>query len=106
MLLDLGNTLVNLWMAWRKDKEFQEWVKLVLSTAYSAFLGLFGSWGTALIAGSKPWIAFGYGLCGATVSVLTVLLRSPQARGLLISAPQSVVKQYQDETQVVMTSKK
>lgn len=102
MLLDLGNTLVNLWSAWHKDREFQAWVKLVLSTIYSGFLGMFGSWGAALISGKAAWVAFGYGLCGSTVGVLTVLLRSPQSRGLIISSPTEVVKQYQDASQVVM----
>ena len=102
MIFDLGNLLVNLWKTWKEDREFQAWVKLVLSTIYSGFLGLTGAWGTALVSGSRSWVAFGYGLLGCGSSVLMVLLKSKQAHGLLISAPQTVVKQYQANSETVM----
>lgn len=105
MLFDLGNVLVNLYEDWKKDRELQAWIKLGLSSFYSAYLGLTGAWGAALVAHQSPWVAFGMGLMGSAVSTLTVLLNSPQARSLILSSPQSIVTQYQAQDEVVMRGK-
>lgn len=105
MLFDLGNVLVNLYEAWKQDRELQAWIKLGLSSFYSAYLGLTGAWGAALVVHQSPWAAFGMGLMGSAVSTLTVLLNSPQARSLILSSPQSIVTQYQAQDEVVMRGK-
>lgn len=95
MLLDLGNVLVNLYKFWKQDAETQAWVKLLLSTGFSAFIALTGATGSALVAKQPAPIAVGMGLIACAVSVLSVLLRAPQGRSLMLSVPQGVVKQYQ-----------
>lgn len=106
MIFDLGNLLVNLWKTWREDREWQAWLKLILSTIYSGVLGLMGAWGAALIAHAMPWVAFGSGLLGCAASILSCLLSSPQARSLVLSVPQGVVKQYQAEGETVIKGPK
>lgn len=107
MLLDLGDILVNLYKVWKQDRELQAWIKLGLSTFYSGFLGFTGAWGSALVAHVNPWVAFGAGLLGCSTSVLSCLLVSPQARSLILSVPQDVVKQYQaPEGQTIITGPK
>lgn len=97
-LIDLPGAAVKLYQTIRQDHEIQDWLRLLLSCIFSGFLGLTGAWGTMLIGGKTAWVAFGYGLCGCAVSVLTVLLRMKQGRQLMISTPQEVVKEYQAST--------
>lgn len=94
--LDLGDVLVNLWKAWKQDRELQAWIRLLLSTAYSGFIALAGVWGGALAAGKPMVPSFGLGLLASSVAVLGVLLRDPRARSLLLSVPAPVIKEFQE----------
>lgn len=102
MIFDLGNLLVNLWKAWKEDRELQDWIRLFLSCGFSGFLGLTGTWGALLMAHEPAWYAFGGGLCACAVSVLTVLLRMKQGRALMVAAPTSVVQTYQKTNETVI----
>lgn len=94
--LDFGAVLVNLWKFWKQDQELQAWIKLGLSTFYSGFIAFTGVCGAGLSAGGRWSVSIGSGLLACSVAVLAVLLRSPQARSLMLSVPQSVIEKYQD----------
>lgn len=102
LILDLPGALVKLYQTIRMDRELQDWVRLILSCVFSGFLGLTGTWGALLMAHEPSWYAFGGGLCMCSVGVLTVLLRMPQGRSLMIAAPTETVKQYQSDNQTVI----
>ena len=100
--LDLPGAAVSLYKVIREDRELQGWLRLIFSTGFSGYLGLCGGWGGALALHVAPWPAFGAGLLGSAVSVLSVLTRSQQARSLLISVPQPVIQKYQAEGETVI----
>ena len=102
MIFDLGNMLVNLWAAWRKDKEFQDWIRLLLSCHFSGFIAFTGAWGGALMVGKAPWFAFGSGLVACAVAIFTVLLRMKQGRSLMIVVPTQVEQSYESAGQTVV----
>jgi hypothetical protein len=91
--------------------EIQNWIRLLLSVFFSAFIGFFGPCGFLLIAG-KPWaIAIGWGMVWMTVCVFSLLLRDPRGRTLMLVVPQSITKAYQQGidgtgTTVIEPSKK
>lgn len=101
MIFDVGNVLVNVWKVWKEDREFQAWVKMVMSTVYSGFIAFTGTTGIALVAKTSPWVAVGSGLIACAVSVFSVMLRYPQAKSLMISVPGEVEKQYEVANQSV-----
>jgi len=76
--------------------EVQNWIRLLLSVFFSAFISFLGPCGFLLVAG-KPWsVAVGYGMIFTSVCVFSLLLRSPQGRTLMLVVPQSVTKAYQE----------
>ncbi len=95
--IDIANALVNLWGAWRKDREFQAWLRLVLSTVYSGIIAMLVATGGALTSGTRTSVAIGIGLTAAGLAIFGVLLKQPEGRTLLLSLPTSVVQQYQDQ---------
>lgn len=108
MIFDLGNLLVNLWKVWREDREFQAWVRLVLSTIYSGVVAFLGVDGAALVAGVFWLKALGMGLVATAVAISGILLRSPQGKSLMLSLPPSVVaevQQAQEAGQVTIEGK-
>jgi hypothetical protein len=94
--LDLGAALVNLWKAWKEDREFQAWIKLVMSTVYSAVIAFLGTDGLCLVAGMHWLLALGSAMVATAVSIAGVLLRAPQGRSLILSIPMPVTKAIQD----------
>jgi hypothetical protein len=100
--LDLPGALVTLYTTLKRDKELMDWLRLILSCAFSGFVALTGTWGSLLVAGQGPWMAFGGGLCACAVAVLTVLLRMKQGRSLMVAAPSSVIVEYQKDNQTVV----
>jgi len=99
--LDLGSAAVLLYKTVRQDRELADWVRLILSSVFSGFIALTGTWGIGLVAHQLPWVAFGEGLIACAVSVFSVVLRMKQGRTLLISIPSDVEKQYEIENQSV-----
>lgn len=95
MIFDVANALVNLWGTWKKDRELQAWMRLFISTFYSGFISLCGTMGLALIAKTGFMVSLGIGMVSCSVSVLSVMLRLPQGRSLMLSINQEVVKEYQ-----------
>ncbi len=95
--IDIANALVNLWGVWKKDKEFQAWLRLVLSTVYSGVIAMLVATGGALTSGTRTSVAVGIGLTAAGLAIFGVLLKQPEGRSLLLSLPTSVVEQYQDQ---------
>jgi hypothetical protein len=92
---DLGTSLVDLWGVWKKDKEFQAWIRLILSTVYSAIIAFLGVDGAVLVAGQHWLVAMGSGFVAASVSITGILLRDPQGKKLMLSLPEPVVAQVQ-----------
>lgn len=101
MIFDLGSMLVNLYGTIRKDRELQDWFRLILSSVFSGFIAFTGTWGAVLMAGKPAWFAFGSGLCACSTAVFTIMLRMKQGRSLMIAAPGSVVEQYQTTSQTI-----
>lgn len=101
LIFDLPGAAVSLYKVIRTDRELADWVRLILSSVFSGFIALTGTWGIALIAHSNPWVAFGSGLIACAVSVFSVVLRMKQGRTLLISVPGEVEKQYEVANQSV-----
>lgn len=93
--LNIGMALVNLWKEWKVDKEWQAWLKLVLSTGYSAVIAFLGTDGIMLMAGVHWLTALGTAMLATAVSIVGVLLRQPQGRSLMLSLPANVVAEYQ-----------
>lgn len=100
--LDLPGAAVKLYSAIRSDRELQNWIRLVLSCLFSAFITFTGTCGAALV-GLPPFhqahagpVAVGWGLVWTAVIVLTVLLRDPRGRTLTVAAPQPLVAKYQE----------
>ncbi len=93
--IDIANALVNLWSAWRKDKEFQAWIRLILSTGYSGVIAFLGIDGAVLLSGAHWLTALGSGLLAAASAITGVLLRSPQGKKLMLSLPEPVVEEVQ-----------
>jgi uncharacterized membrane protein len=93
--LDLGAMLVNLWITWKKDREFQAWVRLVISTIYSGIIAFLGTDGALLIAHVNWLVALGSGMVAAATSISGILLRSPQGKSLMLSLPREVVTDIQ-----------
>lgn len=105
MIFDLGNLLVNLWKTWKQDREWQAWLRLILSITFSGIIALTGVTGEQLAAGTVWLVSLGYGLVAASISMTTVLLTSPQGRSLVTSLPQSVIRDYQEKDQTTITGK-
>jgi hypothetical protein len=101
LIFDLPGAAVSLYKVIRQDRELADWVRLVLSTIFSGFIALTGTWGIGLVAHQLPWIAFGEGLIACAASVMAVLLRMKQGRSLMISVPSDVEKQYEALNQSV-----
>lgn len=104
MILDIGNLLVNLWKTWKEDREFQAWVKMVMSTVYSGVIAFLGTMGAKLVSGSPTAISLGYGMVAAASAILGVMLISPQARSLILKLPTPVVSQYQQDANAGMST--
>lgn len=94
---DLGNVLVNLWSSWKRDKEWQAWLRLILSTIYSGVIAFLGTDGLALVAGAHWLVALGSGMIAAAASVTGVLLSTQQGRSISLSLPRAVVTEVQKE---------
>lgn len=94
--LDLPGALVKLYTTIKRDAELMAWLGLFLSCFFSAWVARWGAEGAMLLAGQSELMARGGGLVAGATSVLGVLLRSPQARTLLLSLPQDVVRKYQE----------
>ena len=101
LIFDLPGAAVQLYKVIRQDRELADWVRLVLSSVFSGFIALTGTWGIGLVAHQLPWVAFGEGLIACAVSVLSVVLRMKQGRSLMISVPGEVEKQYEIANQSV-----
>ena len=101
LIFDLPGAAVSLYKVIRTDRELADWVRLILSSIFSGFIALTGTWGIGLVAHQLPWVAFGEGLIACAVSVFSVVLRMKQGRTLLISIPGDVEKQYEIENQSV-----
>lgn len=91
MIFDVGNVLVNLWKIWKEDREWQAWIRLILSTIYSAIISFSFATGTAILSGKSGLLATGYGLLGLATGISATLLRSPQTRGMVFSLPTGAV---------------
>ena len=100
-ILDLPGAAVSLYSAIRSDRELQDWLRLILSSAFSGVIAMTGTWGGMLMTHSQPWIAFGGGLCAFAVAVFTVLMRMPQGRSLMVAVPTQVEKQYEAAGQTI-----
>lgn len=88
----IGDIFVNLWSAWRKDRELQAWIRLGLSTFYSGLISFLTTTGFQLIH-HIPWpIAIGMGLVVSAGAIFTVLTVSPQGRSLVIKLPAPVAE--------------
>ena len=101
LVFDLPGAAVSLYKVIRQDRELADWVRLILSSVFSAFIAFTGTWGTGLIAHQQPWIAFGEGLCACAVAVFTVLVRMPQGRTLMVAVPSEVAQKYEAEGQTI-----
>lgn len=106
LVLDLPGALVKLYQVIRQDRELADWVRLVLSTVYSGLIGTLGVTGILLTQHTGASVAIGTGLISGAVCVLTVLLRMPQGRGLLIAMPTDVEHQYETTNVSVSVPKK
>lgn len=109
IIVDLGSALVNLWGVWKRDREFQAWIRLIVSTAYSGVIAFLGTDGALLVAGVFWLKALGSGMVAASVAITGVLLRSPQGKSLVLSLPPAVVEEVQkaqDKGQVTIAGGK
>jgi len=97
--LNLGMALVNLWKEWKVDREWQAWLKLIVSTVYSAVIAFLGTEGIMLMAGVAWGKALGTAMLATAVSIVGVTLRVPQGRSLMLSLPPDVVAEYQKAEQ-------
>lgn len=92
--LDLANALTNLYLGLRRDKELMAWLGLILSCWFSGWVAFAGVTGGMLASGQGVWVSVGGGLSANATVVLGVLLRSKQARTLLLTVPARVIEEY------------
>jgi hypothetical protein len=102
--LNLAMALVNLWREWKVDREWQAWLKLIVSTVYSAVIAFLGTDGICLLAGMHWLTALGSAMLATAVSIVGVVLRVPQGRSLILSLPPNVVAEYQKAEQAGETT--
>lgn len=101
LVFDLPGAAVALYKVVRQDRELADWVRLVLSCAFSGFVAFSGVTGISLVSKSTPPIAIGTGLIACAVSVITVLLRMKQGRSLMLAMPTEVEQKYETAGQSI-----
>lgn len=98
-VLGVGNILVNLYEKLKYDHQFllmAEAVRLAASMFLSGLLGFSAAAGPSLMAHQGWQFSIGIGMLTGSAGILTVFLRSPLSKGLMVSVPQSLVKGLQD----------
>lgn len=98
----IGDTLVNLYKFAKEDKETRAWLNLTYSLFLSGFIALTGTSGGCLVAGKAVAFSIGSGLLACSVATLTVVLRDPLARNLLLAVPQELIAEYQKSGDTVI----
>lgn len=104
LLIDPLDAIVKAVFLWRDEREREQWIRLIMSIAFSDIIAFFVVVGTSLVATREWTVSIGSGMIIVATITLALLLKSPLASKLTLVLTPEETEAYQQQLNKGLTT--